>query len=134
MSIEDFNFDLLKRAWNRSTSASPDEWSPSNRARGQCAITAVVVQDAYGGNLIRTMVTKPDGTEESHYANLLEHGVIFDCTATQFPEGCEFGPWEERTRDYVLSFPETNRRYMLLVQRLNEVATIEVVTETGVAP
>jgi hypothetical protein len=58
---------------------------------------------------------------------MIEHDIIFDLTDSQFPEGTTFGPWEERTREYVLGFPETNARYMALCRRLNEVRTVEKV-------
>jgi hypothetical protein len=124
---DQLDVSIIRRAWSRETSASPDEWTPWNRSRGQCAITAVIVQDCIGGKLIRTVATKPDGTEESHYANLLDNGVEYDLTASQFPEGTEFGPWEERTREYVLGYPATKARYFALVRRLNECRTLDTI-------
>lgn len=126
-TLDDLDVALIRRAWNASTSASPEEWSKDNVARGQCAITALLVQDCLEGTLIRTVATKPDGSEESHYANLLEHDVIFDLTDSQFPPGTEFGPWEERTREYVLSFEPTRERYAALLRRCNELRTLDKV-------
>jgi hypothetical protein len=123
--------DVIRRAWSKETSANPAEWSKTNPARGQCAVTALVVQAVSEGKLIRTTVTLPDGTTESHYANLVGHGVIIDLTDEQFPAGSTFAAWEERDRDYVLSFPDTVRRYNVLTRRLNEVRTIEVVKDHG---
>lgn len=97
----------------------------ANRARGQCAVTACIIQDCMDGRLIRTVATLPDGSTESHYANLIDHDVIVDLTEDQFPEGTTFGPWEERARDYVLSYPRTRERYLTLVRRLNEIRTLE---------
>lgn len=122
---DDLDVGIIRRAWNRATSATPDEWARTNRSRGQCAITALVVQDCIGGDLVRTIASLPDGTAESHYANLLDHGVILDLTESQFPEGTTFGPWEERTRVYVLSYPKTLARYLKIVQRLNELRTLD---------
>jgi hypothetical protein len=122
----------IQRAWNKMTSATPEQWSPRNRARGQCAVTALLVQDCIGGILVRTMATLPDGTSESHYATMDDvSGVIFDLTEVQFPEGTTFGPWESREREYVLSFDPTAERYQLLLQRVNEVQTIERVQIIG---
>jgi hypothetical protein len=94
-------------------------------------VTALVVQDVCGGTLMRTVATLPDGFAESHYATMIEHGVFIDLTEEQFPEGTKFGPWEERTRDYVLSFPETRDRYQALAQRLNEIRTLERIDAFG---
>ncbi len=133
MNAEDFGVDVpaIRLAWNRATSANPEQWSKQNPARGQCAVTACVVQDMIGGMLVRTVVTLPDGTEESHYANMDGNAVIIDLTDSQFPEGSEFGPWEERTREYVLGFQPTLDRYTLLKQRIMEVQTIDMVQMVG---
>jgi hypothetical protein len=52
----------LEVAWERTTSADPDRWSPQNPAWGQCAVTALIVQDHYGGELRRGIVD-----DISHY-------------------------------------------------------------------
>jgi hypothetical protein len=109
--------DLAERIgseWSRETSADPERWSPENPAWGQCAITALVVQDAFGGDLVRGVV---DGT--SHYWNLCLDGSYVDLTRDQFPRWARIEPeTTTRERDYVLSFPETARRYELLRSRL----------------
>jgi hypothetical protein len=104
---------VLEQAWSRDTSADPEGWSENNRPWGQCAVTALVLQDLFGGGLLRAKV---DGI--SHYWNRLPSGEELDLTRDQF------GPWpmiiagEMRTRDYVLSFPDTVRRYELLKARV----------------
>jgi hypothetical protein len=125
---EALDVGIIRRAWSKETSASPDKWTTKNRSRGQCAITACIIQDCIGGRLIRTVAVLPDGTEESHYANLLDNDVEYDLTAVQFPEGTTFGPWEERTREYVLGYPATKARYMAFVRRLNELRTLDNMT------
>lgn len=133
MSAEDYGIDVeaIRRAWNRATSASPEKWSRQNTARGQCAVTACAVQDMIGGMLVRTLAALPDGTEESHYANMDGNGVMLDLTDSQFPKGTEFSPWEERTREYVLSFAPTLERYLLLTRRIAEVQTLDMVKSVG---
>lgn len=130
--VDSLDVNLIRRAWNRKTSANPAEWSPSNRARGQCAITALVVQDCFDDSkLIRTVATLPDGSTESHYATMVEHGVFIDLTDSQFPEGTKYGPWEDRSREYVTSFPETRARYQLLCKRMNELRTLDNLARFG---
>lgn len=112
---------LIWRSWNRYTSATPEEWSKANPARGQCAVTALIVQDVAGGGLLRALVNG-----ESHYWNLLPNGVEIDLTLQQFGPDPEITPpIEERDRIYVLSFPETRRRYRLLLQRLADTNHVE---------
>jgi Domain of unknown function (DUF4338) len=79
----------------------------SNPAWGQCAVTALIVQDAFGGELLRSTI---GGI--AHYWNRLDDGSEIDLTRIQFGPNayCE-RPAALRSRDYVLSFPETKRRY-----------------------
>lgn len=99
----------LECAWSRQTSADPERWVPDNPAWGQCAVTALVVQDEVGGDLLRTTV---DGG--SHYWNRLPDGSEVDLTREQFPKGAKYGQAVIKDREYVLSFPDTARRYQLL--------------------
>src|SRR5262249_295600 len=46
----------IERSWTRSTSSDPEHWSEKNPAHGQCAVTALVVQDCLGGELLRARV------------------------------------------------------------------------------
>ena len=50
----------------------------------------------------------------SHYFNELPNGSHVDLTRDQFPVTAQFTPAETRTRDYVLSHPDTAARYQLL--------------------
>jgi hypothetical protein len=88
-------------------------WNPNNPSLNQCAITALVVQDYFGGELLRCLMTNGD----SHYWNRLPDGTEVDLTEDQFRD-IEAKPLKidfvVRTREYVLSFPETSRRYHLL--------------------
>jgi hypothetical protein len=113
--------DKLRQAWNRETSATPDAWRANRPSIGQCAVTALVVQDHFGGVLQRCIV---DGSV-SHYSNLFEIDndgqpvpVSCDLTRDQFPKNAHFSEPELRERDYVLSYPATAARYALLNERL----------------
>lgn len=110
--------DALQAAWSADTSAS-SEWSEENAAKGQCAVTACVVQDYFGGDILRTIATLPNGQTVSHYFNLID-GQTVDCTHQQFPDGTTFSEPAPKTkglastRDYCLSYPHTAWRYELL--------------------
>jgi hypothetical protein len=103
----------LRAAWSAGTSADGGNWSADNPAWGQCAVTALVVQDMLGGALLRA-----DVQGVSHYWNLLDDGTEVDLTREQFGPNARSVRGEERDRAYVLSFPETKRRYGLLRRRL----------------
>lgn len=102
---------LFELVWSADTSAA-DDWSPDNPAKGQCAVTALVLQDRLGGVLLRAV---NEGV--SHYWNRLPDGFEVDMTRDQFTTW-EPGEIVERDRDYVLSFPDTAARYALLCERL----------------
>ena len=75
-------------------------------------MSALIIQEEFGGELVRAMVAG-----ESHYWNRLPDGAEVDATRGQFEV---FGPVgvAVRPRAYVLSFPETRRRYELLRLRV----------------
>jgi hypothetical protein len=98
----------LQHAWSADTSAC-HTWSLECPSAGQCAVTALLVQDFFGGELLRGVVCG-----ESHYWNRLPAGIEVDLTAQQFAEYRLDGPPGVRDRSYVLSFPDTARRYHLL--------------------
>jgi hypothetical protein len=104
---------MLQTAWSRETSADPEHWSPQNPAWGQCAVTALIIQDYMGGELLRCEIR---GT--SHYWNRLPSGEEVDLTIDQFGTNARRSPSVSRSRDYVLSVPSTAHRYGVLRSRL----------------
>ena len=103
---------ILERCWDAATSATPD-WPEGPPSQGQCAVTALVIQDYEGGILLRQRTMSG-----SHYFNRLADGTEVDLTRDQFGPNEEFGPPSERTRAYVLSYPSTVARYQLLRERV----------------
>jgi hypothetical protein len=100
-------------AWCRETSSAPQAWSAENPALGQCAVTALVIQDELGGELLRAVVG-----EVSHYWNRIPSGEEVDITRHQFsPVPMEL-KGEVRDRDYLLTNEDTVRRYRLLRAKL----------------
>ncbi len=90
----------LRWCWSRET-ASPGcqaAWTPDAPSFGQCAVTALLVQDLLGGELIRTEVPGFG----SHYCNRLDSGLPVDLTFDQFPAGTLFPAGEPVGRDRVL--------------------------------
>lgn len=78
------------------------------------AVTALIIQDLFGGELKRTMA---NGV--SHYYNSIA-GEDVDLTRAQFDEPLVFEEPAVRERAYVLSFPATVDRYNRLLNRLLE--------------
>jgi hypothetical protein len=107
----------LEQAWSRDTSSDPERWSEKNPAWGQCAVTALIIQEYLGGSLMRAAWHA--GSESgSHYWNLLPDGTKLDLTFRQFPPEVQLDAASTRERDYVLGFPATAQRYKLLKERV----------------
>jgi hypothetical protein len=124
MNLEELA-QILEKAWDASTTSDPDNWSCNNRAWGQCAVTSLIVNDYFGGNIVWAEASLPDGRRISHYFNSIEAKAI-DLTRKQFPEGTIIPEGVEKTkgfpttRDYILSYSRTSERYEQLKRRIEE--------------
>ncbi len=65
----------LLGSWSIQTSGN---WLPYNPARGQCNVTALLVHELFGGEILKTPL--PDG---DHFYNRIS-GERIDLTASQF--------------------------------------------------
>lgn len=76
-------YDALCAVWCEATCTPrlKEEWSPDNRTLGQCAITAFLVQDIFGGKVYG--IPRPGGNY--HCYNEVD-GHVFDLTSEQFGE------------------------------------------------
>ena len=79
--------EKLQSVWSKETSFLPEKWSKDNPARGQCAVTALVVQDLLGGEIIKVDVMEDN---DAHFFNQLPNGDIVDYTRSQFGESATF--------------------------------------------
>lgn len=118
--------DALRFSWNIATTSDPDNWSIENPALGQCAATACVVQDYLGGKIVWSPARVPEADKDiSHYFNKIGDNTEYDFTRVQFPIGTEILTGVDKkqefdsTREYVLSFEETRKRYELLKDTVN---------------
>jgi hypothetical protein len=109
---------LLQSSWSADTACG--EWSPDNPSQNQCAVTALLIQDILGGELLRCEMS--DGS--SHYWNRLPDGTEIDLTAEQFSHIKAYPIYQTaitRNRQYVLGFADTMLRYGILLQNFVEV-------------
>lgn len=77
---------LFRAAWGADTCDPHDlpDWRPDNPSRGQCGVTALIVQELLGGDLILGEVLVDGVKVGYHYWNRLPDGSHADLTADQF--------------------------------------------------
>lgn len=118
--------EILPQICDQETTHNPEGWTPNNPLWGHCAVVSLVAQNLFGGDLVRAALNTIPGFEDinSHYWNRLSDDSTHDFTYAQFgnrhlqhPQG------EVRQRSYVLSYPETAKRYKLLALRLAKTLT-----------
>ena len=90
MSLHDVEC-AIRGAWSRDTSDDPDEWSDENPARGQCAVTALLVRELLGGEIVVASVIRDGRRTERHAWNRLPSGIALDLTREQFVGGERLG-------------------------------------------
>ncbi|MGB9376093.1 MAG: hypothetical protein WCB04_01110 [Mycobacteriales bacterium] len=77
----------LRTSWSAETCDPADvvDWSPQRPDRGQCGVTALVLNDLLGGHLMIADAIRADGSRQGvHYWNVLADGSEVDLTRGQF--------------------------------------------------
>jgi ADP-ribose pyrophosphatase YjhB (NUDIX family) len=80
----------IRSSWSLWTADPVDQptWSSANPAQGQCASTALIVQDMLAGQLLLADVHHQDGSRQGvHFWNRLSNGMELDLTREQFTGG-----------------------------------------------
>ena len=111
----------IRASWCVWTSDPVDQarWSESNPAWGQCASTALVVQDLVGGDLLIAEVHLADGTSAGvHYWNRLAGSHELDLTREQFHDGETIGESREVGRPADVTRGRLAGQYHLLSSRV----------------
>ncbi|WP_151773888.1 YunG family protein [Streptomyces abyssomicinicus] len=96
----------IRAGWSAET-CTPEyrpRWRPDNPARDQCGVTALVLHDLLGGDLVRGEVHVDGRWTDYHWWNRLGAGVEIDLTREQF------GPEETVTGGQVIVRPAEIRR------------------------
>lgn len=103
-------YRVLRRLWAADTASPSGAWALANPARNHCSVTSLLVQDHFGGALLKTRTS--GGT---HFYNVID-GTKWDLTVSQFAEPI---PYEDlpATRDEALGDCSV-AKYELLAGRL----------------
>ena len=103
-------YDRLREAWSAETSG---KWRPDNPAAGQCSVTALVVQDELGGEILKT-----DVAGAWHFYNRID-GRRVDFTMSQFDSPIGYDDLPSTRQD---ALDDTSvAQYELLRGRIREV-------------
>lgn len=87
------------------------DWNENNRCFGMCAITSLIINDYFGGDICKIYV---DGI--SHYFNLIENNIV-DLTKDQFNREMDYKDYKIMDREKILT-DDTKNRYITLKARL----------------
>lgn len=115
-------YDLLSTVWSAETCAPRmrSEWTENNRTRGQCSITAFLIQDLFGGKVYG--VPLKDGN--FHCFNRVGD-CVFDLTSEQFGDvRLDYSNCSEQFRKVHFAKDEKRRRYELLKARLSKITPV----------
>lgn len=76
----------VRMSWGKDTCDPVDrpDWHADNPARGQCGVTALVLNDLLGGDLVLGEVRVAGERTGVHYWNRFGAGVEVDLTRDQF--------------------------------------------------
>ncbi len=112
-------FEILLECWCKETAypSCQAEWLKSDPTYGQCAITAMLVYDMFGGSIHRIRVSG-GGT---HYFNCI-NGHYIDLTINQFDLyniPVNYEPNEKIDRKYCGKNADTQKRFELLIKRIS---------------
>jgi hypothetical protein len=67
---------VLKKCWSIKSSSL---WTEDNPAKGQCGVTALVINYFFGGEILKTRIS----SGQFHFYNFI-NGQRFDFTSSQF--------------------------------------------------
>jgi hypothetical protein len=110
--------EMFRNAWCAETAhpAYKEKWSPDNPSAGQCAVTALIIQEMYGGDIYACKVGR-----SSHFVNIINDKII-DMTADQFGGADNImyvaGSFKFKSRKSLLHNKDVRFRYELLKSRL----------------
>lgn len=99
--------EVLFQSWSKETSS---KWTLANPAKGQCGVTALLINNFFGGEIMKTKA--PEGW---HFYNRI-NGKRYDFTASQFFEEIAYMDLPSNRKE---AFAETNEmQYDALKQKV----------------
>ena len=108
----------LTLSWGADTALEDSDWMPSIPSLGQCAPTALVVQDFFGGEIWRAPLPQYRGFH--HWNTNTIHATVDFTGGLLVYTGVlpEYIRGERRFRKELLENPDVQRRYLTLSARV----------------
>jgi hypothetical protein len=105
----------IRASWSAETSDRPDSWTSDNPAFQQCDVTARVVRDYLGGEILVAGVVLDGQRVDRHAWNRLPSGLVIDLTREQFRHGERL---EAPVVNDLVRIDRNPERYELLASRV----------------
>lgn len=119
MTVADLH-KILNMVWSIDTAYEGDKkkWTEDKKSTGQCTVTAMIVQDYFGGKIKRGYSEKYN---LFHYWNEI-NGEKIDLTYDQFSDktDIEFIKVITKTKNDLMKIRSVRKRYILLKNRVEE--------------
>ena len=128
MRTEDIEW-LMKKSWSKDTCYPEvkEEWPDKDPSYGQSLVTALVINDFFGGDIARCM-----SSTGGHYYNQID-GKIIDLTTSQFHgESILYGHEEIIDREELLEKNDNRERYLLFLNNIKNNADLLVNNIDGI--
>ncbi|PFQ37730.1 hypothetical protein COK05_28995 [Bacillus cereus] len=102
-------YEALIKSWSIETSS---KWKIENPAKGQCGVTALIIQDFCGGEIRKTKIG-----EVWHFYNIVDE-ERYDFTWSQFNEKLNYMDTESNREE---AFADTNeKQYSILKEKITK--------------
>ncbi|MCW1238484.1 YunG family protein [Bacillus pretiosus] len=102
-------YEALIKSWSIETSS---KWTIENPAKGQCGVTALIIQELCGGEIRKTKIG-----EVWHFYNIVDE-ERYDFTWSQFSEKLNYMDIESNREE---AFADTNeKQYSMLKKKITK--------------
>lgn len=109
----------IKHSWSKETAhpTAQKYWTEDKPSLGQCAITALYLNEKYGYSIWETLINN----RNRHFFNKDNDGNIIDLTKDQFSSNVEIDYGNSKQRDPKQLLRSCNTRYQLFKKNLNNI-------------
>ena len=104
--------EKLEKCWCKETIWHKNTWNPDKLSKGQCYVTALLIQNILGGRIFHGTVEN-----ENHYWNELPDGTEVDLTSDQFDDGDGIHVHLKHFFLSVVTPNKRNKRYLILKEK-----------------